>query len=169
MTASPVTTPPPGAVIPTQDLERIAPDDLRAAGIFDGCFACGKDVTDGLRIERTSTDGDAVHGHFHVGDKHQGAPGLAHGGLLATAMDEILGTAAWSLGRMAVTGRLETDYKIPVPVGATVHLKAWCTGVEGRKIYLRSEGRLNTPDGPVAVAAAALFIEVPAEHFTTER
>ncbi|ROO90411.1 thioesterase superfamily protein [Actinocorallia herbida] len=169
MTASPATTPPPGARIPTQDLGLISPDDLRSAGIYDGCFGCGKDVADGLQVERTSSDGTFVHGHFHVGDRHQGAPGLAHGGLLATAMDEILGTAAWSLGRMAVTGRLETDYRMPVPVGSTVYLKAWCTGVEGRKIYLRSEGRLNDPDGPIAVEAAALFVEVPAVHFTQER
>jgi hypothetical protein len=28
-------------------------------------------------------------------------------------------------------------------------------------------GRLNAPDGVVAVTAAALFIQVPVEHFTT--
>ncbi|KPC91606.1 thioesterase, partial [Streptomyces sp. NRRL F-6602] len=29
-----------------------------------------------------------------------------------------------------------------------------------------AEGRLNAPDGPVAVRADALFVEVKVEHFT---
>lgn len=169
MTASPVTTPPPGAPVPEQNLADIDPLDLRSAGIYDGCFGCGKDVPGGLRMERTASDGTAVYGHIHITDLHQGSPGLAHGGLLATAMDEILGTAAWSLGKMAVTGRLETDYRTPVPVGSVLHLKAWCTGVVGRKIYLRGEGRIGAQDGPLAVEASALFVEVPAQHFTRER
>jgi hypothetical protein len=56
-----------------------------------------------------------------------------------------------------------------VPVGTLVHLTAWCTGVDGRKAYLEGEGRIGGPDGPVAVRAAGLFIEVPLEHFTKER
>ncbi|GAB3672690.1 PaaI family thioesterase [Actinocorallia lasiicapitis] len=169
MTASSVTTPPPGATIPSLDGVAVTADALLRSGSFDLCFGCGSGHGSGLRLERTSFEADTVYGHFLVTDQHQGAPGLAHGGLLATAMDEILGTAAWSLGKMAVTGRLETDFRAPVPVGTTLYLKAWCTGVDGRKIYLSSEGRLNAPDGPLAVQAAALFVEVPREHFTKER
>ncbi|MEO3786925.1 PaaI family thioesterase [Actinocorallia sp. B10E7] len=169
MTASPATTPPPDASVPDQRLENLNPEDLLGTGVYEGCFGCGKDHASGLRFERTGKDGQAVYGNFTVTGDHQGSPGLAHGGLLATAMDEILGTAAWSLGRMAVTGRLETDYRLPVPVGSVVHLKAWCTGVDGRKIYLQGEGRLGSPDGPVVVQAAALFLEVPREHFFGER
>ncbi|WP_106396323.1 PaaI family thioesterase [Actinocorallia populi] len=169
MTASPATTPPPDAPVPEQRLEMLQPEDLLETGGYRGCFGCGEEHESGLRFQRTGTDGKAVYGRFTVTDLHQGSPGLAHGGLLATAMDEILGTAAWNLGRMAVTGRLETDYRLPVPVGSVVHLKAWCTGVDGRKIYLQGEGRIGSPDGPVAVQAAALFLEVPREHFFGER
>ncbi|GAA3226257.1 PaaI family thioesterase [Actinocorallia longicatena] len=169
MTASAATTPPPGATVPTLAGATITPGDLMRAGSYDMCFGCGTGHETGLRVQRTAFDEDVVLGHFLVTDQHQGAPGLAHGGLLATAMDEILGTAAWSLGKMAVTGRLETDFRAPVPVGSTLYLKAWCTGVEGRKIYLSGEGRLGDPDGPLAVQAAALFVEVPREHFTKER
>jgi acyl-coenzyme A thioesterase PaaI-like protein len=169
MTASPATTPPPGASVPPQRMDMISPEELLQTGTYEGCFGCGKAHPSGLGFERTGSDGSAVYGRFTVTENHQGSPGLAHGGLLATAMDEILGTAAWNLGRMAVTGRLETDYRRPVPVGSVVHLKAWCTGVDGRKIYLQGEGRLDSPDGPVAIQAAALFLEVPQEHFFQER
>ena len=169
MTASPATTPPPDAAVPPQGMGGISPEDLLQSGGYNGCFGCGEGHESGLRFQRTSADGEAVYGHFTVTEQHQGSPGLAHGGLLATAMDEVLGTAAWSLGRMAVTGRLETDYRIPVPVGSVVHLKAWCTGVDGRKIYLQGEGRIGSPDGPVAIHAAALFLQVSREHLLGER
>ena len=94
-------------------------------------------------------------------------PGLAHGGLLAAALDETLGSLNWLLRRPAVTARLETDFIRPVPVGSTLHLTGEVVGVEGRRIYVRGEGRLDDPDGELAVTAAAVFIAVPLEHFAT--
>jgi hypothetical protein len=34
-----------------------------------------------------------------------------------------------------------------------------------RKVYTSAEGRLNSPDGVIAVKAAALFVIVPMTHF----
>jgi acyl-coenzyme A thioesterase PaaI-like protein len=102
---------------------------------------------------------------FTVQAAHQGAPGLAHGGVLATALDETLGSLNWLLRTIAVTGRLETDFVRPVPVGTTLHLEAEVTAVAGRKIYSRATGRIGGPDGPVAVRAEALFVEVKVDHF----
>jgi acyl-coenzyme A thioesterase PaaI-like protein len=107
-----------------------------------------------------------VTAEFSVLPAHQGAPGLAHGGLLATALDETLGALGWLLRKIAVTGRLETDYLRPVPVGTLLHLSGRCVGVHGRKIYAVGEGRLGAPEGPVAIRAQALFVEVRMEHFT---
>jgi hypothetical protein len=63
---------------------------------------------------------------------------------------------------------LETDFVAPVPVGATVRIDATCLGVAGRKIYTAATGALTTPTGDqaLAVRSAALFVEVPVEHFT---
>jgi acyl-coenzyme A thioesterase PaaI-like protein len=112
-------------------------------------------------------EGLDVTATFTVKPSHQGGPGLAHGGVLTTAMDETLGTLNWLLHTAAVTGRLETDFVRPVPVDAELHIRAWVTGVHGRKIYSAGEGRIGGPDGPVAIRAQALFIEVKLEHFTT--
>ena len=35
------------------------------------------------------------------------------------------------------------------------------------EVFTRAVGRLDSADGPVALTAAALFIQVPLEHFTT--
>jgi len=107
-----------------------------------------------------------VHSRFLVTEAHQGAPGLAHGGLLACAFDEALGTAVGNLlHQPAVTGRLETDFRKPVPVGSTLYIDTALDGTAGRKIYANAEGRLDAPDGPIAVSAHALFVIVGFDHF----
>jgi acyl-coenzyme A thioesterase PaaI-like protein len=109
--------------------------------------------------------GADITAQFTVTENHQGAPGLAHGGLLSLAFDEALGKLMWLLRAPAVTARLETDFLKPVPMGSTLHITAKITGQVSRKVYSSAEGRLNTPDGPLAVRAAALYVIVPMDHF----
>jgi acyl-coenzyme A thioesterase PaaI-like protein len=100
-----------------------------------------------------------------VTEDHQGAPGLAHGGLLSSAMDEILGMLGHVTRMACVTARLEVDFRRPVPVGTVLHLAARVDGVAGRKLYGSAEGRLGGADGLVAVRAKGLFVQVPLAHF----
>ncbi|WP_306999230.1 PaaI family thioesterase [Amycolatopsis thermophila] len=130
------------------------------------CFGCG-DVDNGLHMRSTVGDGGVVYSKFPVTRAHQGAPGLAHGGLLACAFDEALGSAVGNLlRRPAVTGKLETDFLRPVPVGTTLFIAARVDGVAGRKIYASADGHLDSADGPVALRARGLFVQVGLEHFT---
>ncbi|GHF55692.1 acyl-coenzyme A thioesterase PaaI-like protein [Amycolatopsis bartoniae] len=133
---------------------------------YDQCFGCGE-VEGGLHMRSTMGEHALVHSQFTVTEAHQGAPGLAHGGLLACAFDEALGSTVGNLlRRPAVTGKLETDFLRPVPVGSTLFITAKVDGVAGRKLYASAEGRLDAEDGPVALRARALFVEVGFEHFT---
>jgi predicted thioesterase len=59
------------------------------------------------------------------------------------------------------------DFRRPVPVGSTLHIEAAVVGVKGRKVFSRAVGRLDAPDGAVAMTAASLFVQVPIEHFVT--
>lgn len=135
---------------------------------YSHCFGCGDEVEVGLHLQSSVTDGAEVVSEFAVTEAHQGAPGLAHGGLLACAFDEALGAAVGNLLRKpAVTAKLETDFVRPVPVGSTLFISAKLDGVAGRKTYASAEGRLDAADGPVAVRARGLFVTVGVEHFTT--
>jgi len=116
----------------------------------------------------TAGEGCTIHAELLVTQHHQGAPGLAHGGLLAAAFDEALGAVTWLLRVPVVTVHLETDYRRPVPVGSTLSVAAECYAVAGRKIYSRAAGHLVSPDGtvgPLAVGARSVFVSVPLEHF----
>jgi acyl-coenzyme A thioesterase PaaI-like protein len=160
------TTPPPGAVEPVRH-DEAPPPGTDLGPHYSHCFGCGDHLDNGLHLQVFADEGVAVTARFEVAEGHQGAPGLAHGGLLACAFDEALGSVNWLLRIPAVTGRLETDFLRPVPVGSVVHITARCVAVAGRKVYLRAEGRIGGPDGEVAARAAALFVQVNLDHFTT--
>ena len=46
-----------------------------------------------------------------------------------------------------------------------MHIDAEVLGVKGRKVFTRAVGRLDGPDGQIAISAAALFVQVPLQHF----
>ena len=158
------TVPPEGSIIP--DRHPLAPPvGTKIPSHFGHCFGCGHLHPTGLHLVAYSGEGANITATFTVTENHQGAPGLAHGGLLSLAFDEALGKLMWLIRSPAVTGRLETDFMIPVPIGTTLHIAAEITGQHGRKVYTSAVGRLNSPQGEIAVRVSALFIIVPMEHF----
>ncbi|ASR38523.1 thioesterase [Prauserella marina] len=166
-----MSNPPSWPPVPTEPVvpHPAAPEPGSKLGIhFDQCFGCGDDVEGGLHIRSSVAEDLVVESQFAVTKAHQGAPGLAHGGLLVCAFDEALGSAVGNLlRRPAVTGKLETDFRRPVPVGSTLFITTRFDGIAGRKVFVSAEGRLDAADGPVAVQARALFVTVGIDHFTT--
>lgn len=158
--------PPDDAVRPVRHPEAPAPGSALPSH-YRSCFGCGADHPTGLHLQATAGEGCTVRAELVVGEHHQGAPGLAHGGVIAAAFDEALGAVTWLLRIPAVTGHLGTSFRAPVPVGSTLVIDSECYAVAGRKIYSRAVGRLGASDGPVVVEAAAVFIAVPIEHFSS--
>ena len=158
------TTPPEGSIIPER--HPLSPETgSQIPSHFAHCFGCGELHPTGLHLVAHVGIGADITAEFTVTENHQGAPGLAHGGLLSLAFDEALGKLMWLLRAPAVTARLETDFLKPVPMGSTLHITAEITGQSNRKVYTSAIGRLNAPDGEIAVKAAALYIVVPMDHF----
>lgn len=158
------TTPPPDAVSPARGPNAPAPGEPIPVH-YRWCLGCGSDEPAGLHLRITAGEGLSVTSDLDVTEHHQGAPGLAHGGVLAFALDEVLGSLNWLLSATTVTGRLEVDFRRPVPVGSRLRIDAEVVGIKGRKVFMRAVGRLGGPDGPLAVTATALFIQVPLAHF----
>ena len=158
------TTPPEGSIIPPRHPEAPATGS-RIPSHFAHCFGCGEKHPTGLHLVAHVGNEMNITAEFVVSENHQGAPGLAHGGLLSLAFDEALGKLMWLLRAPAVTARLETDFQKPVPMGSKLFISAEITGQVSRKVYCSAVGRLNSPDGEIAVRAAALFVIVPMSHF----
>ena len=157
-------TPPEGAPIPIRH-EKAPAIGTRIPSHFGYCFGCGDLHTTGLHLVAHAGEGVNLTAEFIVTSDHQGAPGLAHGGLLSLAFDEALGKLMWLIRSPAVTARIETDFLKPVPIGSTIHISAEITGKVSRKVYTSAQGRLDSPDGPIAVRASAVFVIVPMKHF----
>jgi acyl-coenzyme A thioesterase PaaI-like protein len=155
--------PPPDAVVPDRP-EGAIPPGTELAAHHPNCFACG-DIPGGLGIRFRAEKGVTVTSWFVVTDRHQGGPGLLHGGLLNTAFDECLGAPGLIVGRPAVTARLEVDFRRPVPVGAKVWITSRIDAVAGRKVYASGEAHLHEPDGEVAAEARGLYIRIDAKYF----
>ncbi len=130
---------------------------------YHRCFGCGREHPTGLHLSMEGDDQELrVRGAFTVTEHHQGAPGLAHGGVISAAVDEGMGYLLWLIQHPAVTAHLEVEYRRPVPVGARLELEARLERTEDRKIWASLVG---TVDGHVAVEARALYLKVGVEHF----
>ncbi|TVY43179.1 UPF0644 protein [Lachnellula subtilissima] len=93
-----------------------------------------------------------------------GHPGIIHGGMLATLLDEGLARCCFGAlpNKIAMTANLNINYKAPTKAGQFVVLRAKTTKVEGRKAWV--EGHIETlvapGEKPVILAeASGLFIE----------
>ncbi|MGA1596426.1 MAG: PaaI family thioesterase, partial [Candidatus Nanopelagicales bacterium] len=82
--------PPADAVIPERHGQAPAIGDV-VASHYRWCVGCGADHPAGMHMRVVAGEGMTMESTLEVGEYHQGAPGLAHGGIIATAMDEAMG------------------------------------------------------------------------------
>ena len=68
------------------------------------CFACGDENARGLHMHFSIANERAVAA-FSVPDYMQGFPGQAHGGAVATMLDEAMGWAVYGQGIWAMTAK----------------------------------------------------------------
>jgi acyl-coenzyme A thioesterase PaaI-like protein len=102
-------------------------------------------------------DDDRIHGRAVFGAAYEGPPGCVHGGFVAAAFDEVLGSTQSLSGAPGMTGRLTVHYRSPTPLHKELRFEGVLESVNGRKILTR--GWLW--DGDVLCAEAeGLFISI---------
>jgi acyl-coenzyme A thioesterase PaaI-like protein len=125
------------------------------------CFGCGERNPEGLHIE-FQVDGRSVTGRFTARQSHQGYPGVAHGGIAASILDEAMGWAMYAAGAWAMTARMQVKYRRPLPLAREVAVTAEVVRERGRWLEARAE--LRTLDGSLLAEAEGLFVRVPRER-----
>jgi acyl-coenzyme A thioesterase PaaI-like protein len=123
----------------------------------DLCFGCGQANLFGLQLEVSRSE-EGVAGRFFVKQDHQGPPGYAHGGVIATALDEAMALLLFDRGTFALTGRLEVELKAPAPLGTFVQVTARLEEEGERALRLTAEA--TTEEGRALAAATGTFIRV---------
>lgn len=103
----------------------LPPEGIELAFPIDsGCVGCSQTNPVGLGL-RFRREGARVVGEHALPRHFQGAPGVAHGGMLALLLDEYSCAAAYFLrGVLVVTGSLDVRFAAPCPVEATLRIEA---------------------------------------------
>jgi acyl-coenzyme A thioesterase PaaI-like protein len=92
----------------------------------------------------------------------EGAPGRAHGGIVAAAFDDVTGFVIGMLREPAFTGELTIRYLAPVPVDEALEVRARLDGRERRKLFISADARYNDE---VVATCRAIYITVDPARF----
>ena len=68
-------------------------------------------------------EGDVLRGRATFGSAYEGPPGCVHGGYVAAAFDEVLGSTQSLAGRPGMTARLTVNYRSPTPLHTELQLR----------------------------------------------
>jgi uncharacterized protein (TIGR00369 family) len=123
------------------------------------CFGCGKDNPDGMRL-KFHFHGDQAVCNFRLSKKYQGPPGHAHGGIIATILDEAMGKVNKLRSVIALTKTMDIEYLRPVPLGAPLTAVGQERTVRGRKHFNIAE--IRNQAGEVLARSKGIFIAVDA-------
>ena len=126
------------------------------------CFACGTLNVHGLHLE-LHVDGERCWTDLAIPSRFQGWDEIAHGGIVATILDEVM---AWSLvdhDNWGLTARMSVDFKRPVALERPVHAEGWVTEV--RRRLITTAGRIvDQATGEVLVTAEATYVAAPEDR-----
>jgi acyl-coenzyme A thioesterase PaaI-like protein len=128
---------------------------------FPDCVVSGRANPMGIDA-RLWREGDEAVCRVTLGAAFEGAPGRAHGGVVAALIDETMGLVMSISTTPAFTGRLTVTYRAPTPLGEPLEVRARLAGQDGRKITVTAE--LRSADRLLA-QGEGLFIGVEPEHF----
>lgn len=129
----------------------------------DMCFVCGRKNPAGLYMRFFDNGKDEVLSEYTVAERYQSYPGIVHGGILASMLDEVVGRVAM-IGdhhHFMVSVKLQVLYRHPVPVETPLIIR-------GRIIHLRgrlgkAQGEIILPNNKIACEAAITLADVPAD------
>jgi uncharacterized protein (TIGR00369 family) len=138
--------------------------DLASAVINDDviehhCFGCGSLNPIGLQLRFRAHGPDGVWAEFTPTRAHEGYLGIAHGGILATILDEAMSWAVTRAGDLGVTGRMNIAFRRPAQIGSTLRATGRVITRQSRTIHAAAEIR-DTETGALIADAEARFVRV---------
>jgi len=97
-----------------------------------------------------------ITGRFVLGERYQGGGGMAHGGIIATLLDEAMGKVCRFREVRAVTAELNVEYLKPVRVQDEIVVEGWETDCKGRNLF--HAGEIRNSAGDVLAKATGRFV-----------
>ncbi|MCP5049726.1 MAG: PaaI family thioesterase [bacterium] len=123
------------------------------------CFACGSDNPQGLHLQFHYDDQTReVHSNVDFAKHFQGWHDVLHGGLISTALDEIMIKAAFHQGYKCVTAELNVRFKKPAMINKSFTIKGKVKDVKKRVVF--AESSLTDSDNTIVATASGKFITI---------
>ncbi|HVW78181.1 MAG TPA: PaaI family thioesterase [Alloacidobacterium sp.] len=122
------------------------------------CFGCGNANKSGLRLKFFLDEQQQVISPVRLARRFEGPPGYAHGGIIATLLDEAMSKANRQHGITAMTRQMDVQYLLPVPLQQPLTIRGRRVSYEGRKHWCEAE--ILNKDNHVLARGKALFIAV---------
>lgn len=107
-------------------------------------------------------EGDEAVAEVVLHRAFEGAPGRAHGGIVAAVFDDVTGYVIGMLGEPSFTGELTVRFVAPVPVEELLTLRARLESRDGRKLFITAEA---TAGDRVVATCRAIYITVDPSVF----
>ncbi|MEN8243217.1 MAG: PaaI family thioesterase [Chloroflexota bacterium] len=125
------------------------------------CFVCGVDNPFGLQLDFYDHGPGKVTSTYTVPEHFNGYPGVTHGGIVATMLDETLARAFMSgdRERFMYTAKLTTRYRKPVPTGKPLRLEGEVVRDRGR--LGEAQAKVYGPEGDLLAEAEAMLVDIP--------
>ena len=132
-----------------------------------GCFVCGLANPVGLKIVFSEDrEQQLVYAELDLSEAYRSYPGVVHGGILCTILDEVLFRTSLIEGSpWMVTARMEVRFKAPVPTEKPLTASAEVTNRKRR--ILEATGEIRLEDGTLAVEADATFVRIPEDSIVS--
>ncbi len=92
------------------------------------------------------------------GPRAEGAPGLVHGGMILTVLDEALGAACWVAGHPSLTVRLNTEFRLSIPLTTRCLVETRVTAA--RHGLMSASGQVRCAQGKVYASAEGRFMRL---------
>jgi uncharacterized protein (TIGR00369 family) len=123
------------------------------------CFACGKDNPHSMKLRFIhDEERNCFVCRFLLGKRYTGPPGHAHGGIIATILDEAMGKVNKLRNVIAVTSEMTVNYLKPVPLRLPLQVESREVKVRGRKHINMAE--ILNEKGEVLARSQGLFIAI---------
>jgi acyl-coenzyme A thioesterase PaaI-like protein len=127
------------------------------------CFICGLENPVGLKLRIYEVQPGVVESSFTAPEHFQGYPGVLHGGIIATIIDEISGRALMGPvdnPRFMFTAKLEVKYRKNVPIGKPLKLVGKAGQDKGRSAESWA-GIYDAESGELLAEGNTLLVNVP--------
>jgi acyl-coenzyme A thioesterase PaaI-like protein len=120
------------------------------------CFVCGSANPIGLQLTFTIED-DVCHASFTPGENHCGYDGVTHGGIVFSALDDVMANWLFLKGLKAFTAKCDIRYRDALPVGTTVRLEGHCLKQKGRLTQMKGL-MIREDNGQVVAETEAAYM-----------